>query len=130
MTIPVTVAANIPANTDLQNIAYICAENVTTNPTGPNGEVVCGNTNPPPPPPTGQCDRTTPTSQRDPACIAVLGNRCNALVSNPSGATQAPGTSVAYECSATGTSLVAANLEYRITCPTDTTPTGYLLATS
>jgi len=72
-TIPVVLSATAPAGTSMQNIVYACATNMANNPTGPNGEVICGNTNPPPPPPVDQCDRTNPTAQKDPACIVVPG---------------------------------------------------------
>ena len=56
----------------MQNVVYICAANAGTNPTGPAGQTICGDTNPPPPPPPNQC---TPTNnpQKDPACIVVGG---------------------------------------------------------
>jgi uncharacterized repeat protein (TIGR01451 family) len=57
----------------MQNVVYACAANMAGNPTGPNGEIICDNIIPPPPPPTGQCDRTNPTAQKDPACIVVTG---------------------------------------------------------
>ena len=69
-TVPVVLATNAPVDINMQNIVYACADNMPGNPTGPNGEVICGNINPPPPPPPGQC---TPTNnpQKDPACIVV-----------------------------------------------------------
>lgn len=72
-TVPVKLAPNLAANTNMQNVVYICAEDMTTNPKGPNGEDICGNTNPPPPPPTGQCTDTPPGQQKDPACIVIGG---------------------------------------------------------
>ncbi len=71
-TVPVVLAPNAPVAISMQNIAYICATNTLSNPTGPGGVVICGNNNPPPPPPTGQC---TPTNNpnTDPACIIVPG---------------------------------------------------------
>ena len=70
-TVPVVLSANAPININMQNVVYVCADNVVANPTGPNGEAICGNINPPPPPPPGQCDKTNPNSQKDPACIVV-----------------------------------------------------------
>ena len=70
-TVPVVLATNAPVNINMQNVVYACAANMVGNPTGPNGEVICGNVNPPPPPPPGQCDKTNPNSQKDPACIVV-----------------------------------------------------------
>ena len=71
-TIPVVLSQNAPTGISMQNVAYICASNATANPTGPGGEVICGNTNPPPPPPPGQCNPLNPNSQKDPACIQVV----------------------------------------------------------
>ncbi len=69
-TVPVILASTAPVNINMQNVVYVCADNMVGNPTGPNGEVICGNLNPPPPPPPNQC---TPTNnpQKDPACIVV-----------------------------------------------------------
>ena len=71
--VPVVLATYAPVNINMQNVVYVCADNVVANPTGPNGEVICGNVNPPPPPPPAQCDQTNPNSQKDPACIVVTG---------------------------------------------------------
>lgn len=68
VTIPVTLSANAPVDTSMRNVAYICGEN-TTPVTGPNGEVICGNTNPPPPPPPSCTPENNP--HKDPACIIV-----------------------------------------------------------
>ena len=67
---PVVLASGAPVAVNMQNVVYVCADNVAANPTGPNGEVICGNNNPPPPPPPNQC---TPTNNpnKDPACIVV-----------------------------------------------------------
>jgi uncharacterized repeat protein (TIGR01451 family) len=73
-TIPVVLATTAPVFVNMQNVVYACAANVVANPTGPNGEVICGNVNPPPPPPPAQCDQTNPNSQKDPACIVVTGS--------------------------------------------------------
>ncbi len=72
-TVPVVLASIAPVAVNMQNVVYACAANMVGNPTGPNGEVICDNVNPPPPPPIGQCDRTNPNSQKDPACIVVTG---------------------------------------------------------
>lgn len=72
--VPVVLAINAPVNINMQNVAYVCADNIVGNPTGPNGEVICGNLNPPPPPPPAQCDQTNPNSQKDQACIVVTGS--------------------------------------------------------
>lgn len=125
MTIPVTVSPTIPNNMSFQNIAYICAANATNNPTGPNGEIICGNTNPPPPPPPGQCDQTNPTAQKDPACIIVDSTpSCGALVSSPTAAVLAPNVDVTYTCSANAGNVAVANLEYSIKCGTGDTSSG------
>ena len=66
VTVPVKLAQNVPNNITLRNVAYVCADNATNNPTGPNGEDVCDGT--PPPPPGDQCTpENNPT--KDPACI-------------------------------------------------------------
>ncbi len=72
-TVPVVLAANAPVAVNMQNVVYVCADNMVGNPTGPKGEVICGNLNPPPPPPPNQC---TPTNnpQKDPACIVTTGS--------------------------------------------------------
>lgn len=124
MSIPVTASLAIPNNTSFQNIAYICATNATNNPTGPNGEVICGNPNPPPPPPPGQCDQTNPTSQKDPACIIVGGPSCGALSSNPATTSLPPSTDVTYTCTPSGTGFVLANLDYAIMCDAADTSSG------
>lgn len=69
-TVPVVLSTIAPVAVNMQNVVYVCANNMVGNPTGPNGEVICGNNNPPPPPPPAQC---TPTNnpQKDPACIVV-----------------------------------------------------------
>ncbi len=72
-TIPVVLATTAPVAVNMQNVVYACVANQVGNPTGPNGEVICDNVNPPPPPPPGQCDKTNPNSQKDPACIVVTG---------------------------------------------------------
>ena len=69
--IPVVLSLTAPVDLKMQNVVYACADNMVGNPTGPNGEVICGNPNPPPPPPVDQCDKTTPTPQKDPACIST-----------------------------------------------------------
>lgn len=71
--VPVVLATTAPVSVNMQNVAYVCAANMIGNPTGPNGEVICGTINPPPPPPPNQCNQTTPNSQKDPACIVVTG---------------------------------------------------------
>ena len=70
-TIPVVLATTAPVSVNMQNVVYACAANVVGNPTGPNGEIICDDVKPPPPPPPGQCDKTNPNSQKDPACIVV-----------------------------------------------------------
>ena len=72
-TVPVVLATTAPVAVNMQNVVYACAANQVGNPIGPNGEVICDNVNPPPPPPPGQCDKTNPNSQKDPACIVVTG---------------------------------------------------------
>ena len=106
----------------MQNVAYICADNAPSNPTGPGGAIVCGNTNPPPPPPIGQCDPLNPNSQKDPACIKVtppIPASCDSLTVNPS--TGVVPLNVAVSCSATSA------VKYLIDCGNSTsitTPTG------
>lgn len=70
VTIPVVLAPDAPVGINMQNVVYACAANQLANPTGPNGEVICGTVDPPPPPPP-RCDQTNPNSQKDPACIVV-----------------------------------------------------------
>jgi uncharacterized repeat protein (TIGR01451 family) len=72
-TVPVILAINAPVAVNMQNIVYVCTENFTNNPIGPNGIAICEDFSPPPPPPVDQCDRTNPNSQKDPACIVVTG---------------------------------------------------------
>ena len=64
MSLPVVLAQNVPDNTTLRNLAYICGDNVN-NPSGPNGEDVCKNQ--PPVPPQNCTPESNP--QKDPACI-------------------------------------------------------------
>jgi uncharacterized repeat protein (TIGR01451 family) len=100
-TVPVTLSLTATLGTNMQNVVYACSTNNTTNnPTGPNGEDICGPTvidNPPPPPPPGQCDKTNPTSQKDPACIVVGNEEFDLKIKKYIGATEdadsAPGVS-------------------------------------
>lgn len=114
------MALTVPTGVNMQNIAYVCATNMTTNPTGPNGEVICGNPTPVPPPPTGQC---TPTNnpQKDPACIVVNIPGFDLFLKKYIGINDAQ--TVATAVSTTN----GANLEYRITvtnAPTSTMATS------
>ena len=67
--------------------------------------------------PTGS---TVPNQDRDPAVIivstSVVPAACEKLVPDNAGAILAPNIPVTYTCSATGTTIVAANLEYSIKC--------------
>ena len=72
VTVPVTISTTAPANTSLQNMVYICGDEITGTPKDPKGNSVCDNPNPPEPPVPGQC---TPENNpyQDPACIEVDG---------------------------------------------------------
>ena len=65
-TIPAYVSMNIPRNTPLQNVVYICEEKL------PDGKPNPECTETPPPPPKPNCESLPPEERaKDPACVIV-----------------------------------------------------------